>query len=112
MEDRERDVICVALHRLYTALTEIVPNPYSFVIASGHEVRFVGTWVKVDVVDAFLIGIHGEIGRWGAERPHFYCPIKARGRECVGIFGVDGYVHNVVRVTFVRLKRTISPPGP
>jgi hypothetical protein len=71
MEDSEGNIIRMALHGLHTALAEVVPDLDRFVIASGNEAGLVCAWVEINIVDAFIMCIHGEIGAASAEGPHF-----------------------------------------
>ena len=71
MEDRKGNIVGMALHRLDTAFAQIVPDFDGLVVASGYEVRLVGARVKVDIVNAFVMCVHGKIGGRGADGPHF-----------------------------------------
>lgn len=62
MEDREQDVVGVALQGLYATLAEVVPDLDRLVVAGGHDVWLVGSGVEFDIVDTFVVCFHGEIG--------------------------------------------------
>jgi hypothetical protein len=62
MKDGKGDIVGMALHRLNTAFTQVIPDFDSLVIASGDKVRFIGARVKVNIVDSFIMCVHGKIG--------------------------------------------------
>ena len=104
VEDRKRDVVGVALHRLNAALAEVVPDLDRFVVAGRDEVRLVRAGVELDVVDALAVRLHREVGHRRAERPDLDRAVQTRGGERVCVFEVDGDVHDIMRVPFVRLQ--------
>ena len=93
----------MALHGLHTALAEVVPDLDGLVIAARHEVWLIGARVKVDIVDALIVGIHGEVGRGRSQGPHLDCAIETCGSKSVGVFWIEGDGHDVVGVPFVNL---------
>ena len=74
----------MALHGLDT---EVVPHLDSLVVASSEEVGLVHARVKpTDIVDTFVVRVHGEVGAASAERPHFDGKIGTGGGEGDGVF--------------------------
>ena len=108
VENGERNVVGMSLHGLHTALAKIVPHFDGLVVACGNEVRLVGAGVEIDVIDAFVVSFHCEIGIWGADGPHLDSAIKTGRDKCVGVLGVEGEIHDVVGVSLVRLD--VLPP--
>ena len=108
VEYGEGNIVGMTLHGLHTALAEIIPHFDGLVVAGGNEVGFVGAGVEIDIIDAFVVSIHCEIGGRGANGPHLDGAVKTRRDECVGILGVEGEIHDVVSVSLVRLD--ILPP--
>ena len=104
MEDSEEDVVRVAFECLDAALAQIVPDFDRLVIAGCDQVRLVRAGVELDVVDALVVRLHREVGHRRAERPDLDRAVQTRGGERVGVFGVDGDVHDIMRVPFVRLQ--------
>lgn len=62
MKNGKRDVVRVTFHGLYAALAKVVPYLDGLIVAGGDEVRLVSSWVEVDVVDTFIVCVHGEVG--------------------------------------------------
>ena len=63
--------------------------------------------IEFDVVDSLVVRIESEVGSRRAEGPDFDRAIETGGSEGVGIFWVEGEVHDVVRVTFEDLACVI-----
>lgn len=103
MEYGKGDIVGVAFHGLDTTFTKVIPHFDSLVVPSCHKIWFIGSGIKIDVVDAFVMCVHREIGCGGAEGPHFDGAIEACGCECICVFGVYGDVHDVVCMPFVHL---------
>jgi len=57
VEDGERNVVRMTLHRLHTALAEVVPHFDGLVIAGGDEVGLVGAGIEIDIVDTIGVRI-------------------------------------------------------
>ena len=93
----------MALHGLHAALAEVVPDLDGLVIATRHEVWFIGARVKVDIVDALIVGIHCEVGRGRSQGPHLDRAIETCGSKGIGVFGIEGDGHDIVSVSFVDL---------
>lgn len=98
MKDRKRHVARMRLQSLHATLTDIVPYFYRTVVRGSDKVGLVRTRVEFDIIDACVMCIHREIRCGRSEGPHFHGSIEAGGGEGVGIFGVEGEVHDVVRV--------------
>ena len=54
----------MALHCLYAALGQVIPDLDPLVVSSGDEIRPIGNRIKVNVTDTFVVCIHGEVGMW------------------------------------------------
>lgn len=94
----------MAFHCLYAALGEVIPDFNGLVVAGGDEIWLICARVKVDVVDAFVVGFHGKVGYWGTNGPHFDGTVKAGRDKGVGVFWVEGDIHDVVCVALVCLQ--------
>lgn len=60
--------------------------------------------VKLDVIDTLVVRIERKVGGGGSERPDLDGAVEASGRERVGVLGVEGEVHDVVRVSLKDLS--------
>jgi hypothetical protein len=95
------NVVGVPLEGCDERLCCIVPHLHGPVIRGGEDVRFVGVRIVVDVVHALgLVGLKGEVRRWGTKTPDLDGPIETGRCEGVGVLGVDGQTHDVVPMTF------------
>lgn len=78
---------------------------YSPIVTSRDQVGLLTTVVVFDVVYTFVVRVEGVVGCMGAKGPHLDCAVQAGRCESVGVFGVEGEVHDVVRVTLEGLMR-------
>jgi hypothetical protein len=90
----------MAFHSLHAAFGEVIEDLDGFVVSAGDEVGFVGAGVEVDVVDAFFVGVEGDVGGGGGEGPDFDCTVQAGADEGVAVFRVEGEGHDVVCMAF------------
>ena len=104
MENDEEDVVGVTFEGLNAAFAKVIPDFDGLVVAGGHKVWPICARVEVHVVDTLFVGVHSEIWIWGSQRPHFDGSIETGRGEGVGVFGVDGDIHNVVGMTLVDLQ--------
>ena len=132
VKDGVGDVGCMPAEGLDARLGDVVPNLNGTVVAAGYEVGLVAAVVVVDVVDTLVVGVEGEVGLVGAQRPDLDCTVEARRGECVAargrrggildaaltllprgahsrILGVEGEVHDVVCMPLKRLRAMAAP---
>lgn len=93
----------MALHSLHAALAEVVPYFDRLVVAGSDKVWLVRTRVELDIVDALVVRLHGEVRNRSAERPDLDGTVETCRREGIGILRIDGNVHNIMRMAFIRL---------
>ena len=67
VKDGEENVVRVAFERLHATLAEVVPDLHGLVVAGGNKVWLVRAGVELNVVNALVVRIHGEVGRRGAK---------------------------------------------
>lgn len=51
-----------------------------------------------------LVGLEGEVGVRRAKAPDLHCAVQTCGRECVGVFRIDGETHHVMAVALEYLN--------
>ena len=61
MEHDEEDVVGMALQCLNTTLAEIVPDLDGAIVTRGDKVWLVCAGIEVDVVDALVVRLEGEV---------------------------------------------------
>ena len=78
----------MALHCLYTALGQVIPDLDHLVVFGGDEIRPVGTRMKDDVIDTLVVCIHGEVGMWRADGPHLMVQLRQVDANVFVSFGL------------------------
>lgn len=106
VEYRERNIVRVSFHGLDATLAQVVPDLDGLVIGGGDEVGLVGARVEFDVVDAFVVGLEGEVRGGVGDGPDLHSSVETGGSEGVGVLGVEREVHNIVCVSFECLTRS------
>lgn len=81
----------------------IIPDFDRTIIGSRQNVRLVTRRIIVDAVDAALVTLQRVVRHVRAQAPYLNGSIQRGTGEGVGIFGVDFYLHHVVRMPFKHL---------
>ena len=94
----------MAFHCLYAALGQVIPDLDPLVVSGGDEIRPIGNRIKVDIIDTLVVCIHGEVGMWRADGPHFDGAIETGRCKCVCVLWVEADIHDVVCASSVYLR--------